>query len=300
MPVLFALCGPTGVGKSSLSLELAERYHAEIIGVDSRQIYRGFTIGTAQPAASEMQRAAHHLINFCDPTRVSSAGDFCSDVRRLLDANPQKKFILVGGTGLYLQALMLGLPKIPEIDKSVRRTLEEDCDKHGLPWLCDEARKVDPESMQGADENNRHRILRILEVYQGTGRKLSEWKQERSGGIGEIPVYFLNRSRENLYARINERVDQMVRDGWLDEIQLLSKSVPLDAPAWQSLGYREQLDAHGQSEIDVVLDKVKQQTRNYAKRQITWFSRQVDSVQINIDTEDAMRVVLHRHPGAKR
>ena len=296
MPVLFALCGPTGVGKSNLSLELAERYHAEIIGVDSRQIYRGFTIGTAQPAASEMQRAAHHLINFCDPTRVYSAGDFCSDVRRLLDANPQKNFILVGGTGLYLQALMLGLPKIPEIDKSVRRTLEEDCDKHGLPWLCDEARKVDPESMQDADENNRHRILRILEVYQGTGRKLSEWKQERSGGIGEIPVYFLNRSRENLYMRINERVDQMISDGWLDEIQTLSKSVPLDAPAWQSLGYRELLDAHGQSEIDVVLDKVKQQTRNYAKRQITWFSRQVNSMQINIDSEDSLRIILHRHP----
>ena len=139
MPILFALCGPTGVGKSNLSLELAEHYHAEIIGVDSRQIYRGFAIGTAQPAASEMQRVAHHLINFCDPTRAYSAGDFCSDVRALLDANPQKNFILVGGTGLYLQALMLGLPKIPEIDKSVRQTLEADCDKHGLPWLCGSA-----------------------------------------------------------------------------------------------------------------------------------------------------------------
>ena len=294
MPILFALCGPTGVGKSGLSLELAERYHAEIIGVDSRQIYRGFAIGTAQPAASEMQRITHHLINFCDPTRVYSAGDFCSDVRALLETSPQKNFILVGGTGLYLQALMLGLPKIPEIDKSVRQSLEADCDKFGLPWLCDEARKVDPESMQEADVNNRHRILRILEVYQGTGRKLSEWKQERSGGIGEIPVYFLNRSRENLYLRINERVDQMIRGGWLDEIQTLSKSVPLDAPAWQSLGYRELLNAHSQPEISTILDKVKQQTRNYAKRQITWFSRQVNSVQINLETEDALRVVSSR------
>ena len=294
MPILFALCGPTGVGKSSLCLELAERYHAEIIGVDSRQIYRGFAIGTAQPAVSEMQRVAHHLINFCDPTRAYSAGDFCSDVRALLDANLQKNFILVGGTGLYLQALMLGLPKIPEIDKSVRQSLEADCDKHGLPWLCDEARKVDPESMQCADENNRHRILRILEVYQGTGRKLSEWKLERSGGIGEIPVYFLNRSRENLYLRINERVDQMIRDGWLDEIQALSKSVPLDAPAWQSLGYRELLAAKDDSEIKTVLDKVKQQTRNYAKRQITWFSRQVNSTQINLDSEDALRIIASR------
>ena len=291
MPILFALCGPTGVGKSSLSFELAERYHAEIIGVDSRQIYRGFAIGTAQPAVSEMQRVAHHLINFCDPTRAYSAGDFCSDVRALLDANLQKNFILVGGTGLYLQALMLGLPKIPEIDKSVRQTLEADCDRHGLPWLCDEARKVDPESMQCADENNRHRILRILEVYQGTGRKLSEWKQERSGGIGEIPVYFLNRSRENLYLRINKRVDQMVRDGWLQEIHSLAQTVPLAAPAWQSLGFRELLNAQGQSEINKILDKVKQQTRNYAKRQITWFSRQVNSTQINLDSENALDII---------
>ena len=291
MPILFALCGPTGVGKSSLSLKLAERYHAEIIGVDSRQIYRGFAIGTAQPSPSEMQRVPHHLINFCAPTKAYSAGDFCSDVRTLLETNLQKNFILVGGTGLYLQALMLGLPKIPEIDKLVRQSLEADCDKHGLSWLCDEARKVDPESMQDADENNRHRILRILEVYQGTGRKLSEWKKERSGGIGEIPVYFLNRSRENLYLRINERVDQMIRDGWLNEIQTLSKTVALEAPAWQSLGYRELLNAQGQSEINEILDKVKQQTRNYAKRQITWFSRQVDSVQINLDAEDALQIV---------
>ena len=149
MPILFALCGPTGVGKSSLSLKLAERYHAEIIGVDSRQIYRGFAIGTAQPSPSEMQRVPHHLINFCDPTKAYSAGDFCSDVRTLLETNPQKNFILVGGTGLYLQALMLGLPKIPEIDKLVRQSLEADCDKHGLSWLCDEARKVDPDAQLG-------------------------------------------------------------------------------------------------------------------------------------------------------
>jgi len=291
MPVLFALCGPTGVGKSKRSLELAERYHAEIIGVDSRQIYRGFAIGTAQPPASEMQKVKHHLINFCEPTRVYSAGDFCNDVRTLLEANQQRNYILVGGTGLYLQALMLGLPKIPAIDGSVRESLEADCEKFGLPWLCDEARKVDPESMEGADENNRHRIVRILEVYRGTDRKLSEWKLERSGGIGNIPVYFLNRNRENLYLRINERVDQMIRDGWLDEIQALSKSVPLDAPAWQSLGYRELLAAKDDSEIRTILDKVKRQTRNYAKRQITWFSRQVNSVQINLDSENALNII---------
>ena len=137
--------------------------------------------------------------------------------------------------------------------------------------------------MEGADENNRHRIVRILEVYRGTGRKLSEWKQERSGGIGNIPVYFLNRNRENLYARINERVDQMVQQGWIDEVQELAKTVPLDAPAWQSLGYRELLNAQDAVSVESVLEEVKKKTRNYAKRQITWFSRQVDPVQVDLD-----------------
>ena len=283
MPVLFALVGATGVGKSRLSLELAERFRAEIIGVDSRQIYRGFAIGTAQPSKEDMAQVQHHLINFCDPAKAYSAGDFCSDVKGLFQQSPEKNFILVGGTGLYLQSLMLGLPQIPEIDKSVRQSLEADCDKHGLAWLCDEARKADPESMQDADENNRHRILRILEVWRGTGRKLSEWKNEREGGIGKIPVFWTIRSRENLYARINTRVDQMICDGWLDEVQKLSKTVPLDAPAWQSLGYRELLDARDSTSADSVLEEVKKKTRNYAKRQITWFSRQVDSVQVNLD-----------------
>ena len=121
--------------------------------------------------------------------------------------------------------------------------------------------------------------------------RAASWKQERSGGIGNIPVYFLNRSRENLYARINERVDRMARDGWLQEIHSLAQRVPLAAPAWQSLGYCELLAAKDDSEIKTVLDKVKQQTRNYAKRQITWFSRQVDSTQINLDSEDALSVI---------
>ena len=133
--------------------------------------------------------------------------------------------------------------------------------------------------------------MRILEVYRGTGRKLSEWKLERVGGVGEFPVYFVNRSREKLYARINERVEQMLRDGWLEEIHELAKTVPLDAPAWQSLGYRELLDASRapdfstrSAEVTCVLDRVKQKTRNYAKRQITWFSRQINSVRIDLDT----------------
>ena len=284
MPILFALVGATGVGKSRLSLELAERFKAEIIGVDSRQIYKGFAIGTAQPSLEDMARVKHHQVDFLDPCKAYSAGDFCANVKNLLSANPDQNYILVGGTGLYLQSLMLGLPQIPKIDESIRKSFEDDAIKFGSNSLYKKAKEVDPEAMEKVVENNVQRIIRILEVYELTGRKLSEWQKEREGGIGVLPVYWLNRSRENLYARIDARVDQMMVDGWLEEIHELAKMVPLEAPAWQSLGYRELLCAKDGSQVNTVLEDVKRKTRNYAKRQLTWFRWQVKSIEIDLDT----------------
>lgn len=283
MPILFALVGATGVGKSNLSLELAERYHAEIVGVDSRQVYRDFAIGTAQPPKTDLQRVPHHLVNFVEPERAYSAGDFCADVKGLLREFPEKNFILVGGTGLYLQSLMLGLPKIPKVAPALRAGLEDEAEKAGVESMFRRASLLDPEAMANVDVNNLQRIIRVLEVYESTGRKLSEWQKEREGGIGSLPVFWLDRSRENLYARIDSRVDKMMADGWLDEIVNLSKTVPLTAPAWQSLGYRELLSARGASEIESVLDEVKRKTRNYAKRQLTWFRWQVKTVRVDLD-----------------
>ena len=295
MPILFALVGATGVGKSRLSLELAERFNAEIIGVDSRQIYKGFAIGTAQPSLEDMARVKHHQIDFLDPRKVYSAGDFCANVKNLLSENPDQNYILVGGTGLYLQSLMLGLPQIPKIDESIRKSFEEDAVKFGSDSLYEKAKEVDPEAMEKVEENNVQRIIRILEVYQLTGRKLSEWQKEREGGIGVLPVFWLNRARENLYARIDARVDQMIADGWLDEIHELAKTVPLDAPAWQSLGYKELLCANDGIQVKSVLEEVKRKTRNYAKRQLTWFRWQVKSTEIDLDTcASPMEFVLKR------
>jgi len=284
MPILFALVGATGVGKSRLSLELADRFNAEIIGVDSRQIYEGFAIGTAQPSREDMARVKHHLVDFLDPCSVFSAGDFCANVKSLLDNNPNQNFILVGGTGLYLQSLMLGLPQIPKIDESVRKSFEKDAAEFGCANLYEKAKRVDPEAMEKVEVNNVQRIIRILEVFQLTGRKLSDWQKEREGGIGVLPVFWLNRSRENLYARIDKRVDQMMADGWLEEIHELAKTVPLEAPAWQSLGYRELLCAKDGIQVRGVLEEVKRKTRNYAKRQLTWFRWQVKSTEVDLDT----------------
>ena len=287
MPILFAIVGATGTGKSRVAVKLAARYGAEIIGVDSRQVYRGFAIGTAQPSAVDMEKVKHHLVNFLEPEKVYSAGEFCADVRELLANNPERKFIAVGGTGLYMQSLMLGLPQIPKVDLEVRAELEEFSRTAGLDSLFKMAQEADPEAMVSVDEHNVQRMVRILEVFRATGRKLSDWQKERVGGIGALPVFWLDRPREELYARIDARVGQMMLDGWMEEILRLSETVPLDAPAWQSLGYRELLAAKGKEEIEFVLKEVQRKTRNYAKRQLTWFRGQMKTTRIDMSECDA-------------
>ena len=291
MPILFALAGATGIGKSELSLRLAEHYGAEIIGVDSRQVYRGFTIGTAQPSASDMARVRHHLVDFLEPERRYSVGEFCRDVKNILQGNPERNYILVGGTGLYMQTLMLGLPQIPAVPESAREELEKIAQAEGADSLYKMALEADPELAQSVEPNNVQRLIRILEVYRATGRKLSDWQKEREGGIGKLPVFWLQRERDVLYKRIDSRVDKMIKDGWVEEVRELSKTVPLDAPAWQSLGYRELLAAQTDAEMAQVVEDVKKKTRNYAKRQLTWFRGQMDCVPVDMES-DPFKIVL--------
>lgn len=291
MPILFALAGATGIGKSELSLRLAEHYGAEIIGVDSRQVYRGFTIGTAQPSASDMARVRHHLVDFLEPERKYSVGEFCRDVKNILQGNPERNYILVGGTGLYMQTLMLGLPQIPAVPESAREELEKIAQAEGADSLYKMALDADPELAQSVEPNNVQRLIRILEVYRATGRKLSDWQKEREGGIGKLPVFWLQRERDVLYKRIDSRVDKMIKDGWVEEVRELSNTVPLDAPAWQSLGYRELLAAQTDAEMAQVVEDVKKKTRNYAKRQLTWFRGQMDCVPVDMES-DPFKIVL--------
>lgn len=290
MPILFAIVGATGTGKSGVAVELAARYGADIIGVDSRQVYKGFAIGTAQPSAADMEKVKHHMVNFLEPEKVFSAGDFCANVRELLAANPDRKFIAVGGTGLYMQSLMLGLPQIPKVAPEMRAEIEKLGETSGVINLFKMAHEVDPEAMVNVDEHNVQRIVRILEVFRATGRKLSDWQKERVGGIGSLPVFWLDRPREELYARIDARVDQMMHDGWMEEVLRLAETVPLTAPAWQSLGYRELLCAKSSSEIAHVIDDVKRKTRNYAKRQLTWFRGQMQTTRIDMSGCDACAI----------
>lgn len=285
MPILFALVGATGIGKSNLSLKLAEHFDAEIIGVDSRQIYQGFSIGTAQPDSKSLARVRHHLVDFLDPRETYSAGNFCRDVKSIVDGNPKRNFILVGGTGLYIQSLMLGLPQIPTIPNTVRERLEQISVSEGLDTLYEMACAVDAEAMEKVERNNATRIIRILEVFEGTGKKLSDYQKERRGGIGELPIFWLQRDRDVLYRRINERVDDMIENGWVEECHSLAQTVPMDAPAWLSLGYRELLQAKNDMEMDIAIEEIKKKTRNYAKRQLTWFRWQVKSIPLDLDLD---------------
>jgi tRNA dimethylallyltransferase len=283
MPIQFALVGATGVGKTDLSLSLAEKCKAEIICVDSRQLYKDFCIGTAQPTKEDLKRVPHHLVHFLNPENSYSAGQFCKDVRQIVEANPEKNYILVGGTGLYLQSLILGLPLIPTIEEKIKSQIKESLQQDGLQSLYAKAQEVDSVAMERISENDAQRIMRVLEVYMQTGERLSSIRTERLGGFGFIKTFFLDRPRDALYARINHRVEQMIQDGWLEEVSLLQTKFSLTAPAWQSLGYKELLEVlNHKKTLSEIIDLIQKETRHFAKRQLTWFNHQIEAEKIDL------------------
>lgn len=284
MPLLCALVGATGVGKTKLSLSLAKELRAEIISMDSRQIYRDFCIGTAQPSKDALRTIPHHLVDFYPPTESFSVGEFVREVKTLLRKNPETSYILVGGTGMYLQALTEGLAEIPPVSEDVRERCEKMLAEEGLESLFKKVQEVDPDSAQTILPQDRQRLLRALEVSMQTGRKFSEIRNDRKGGVGRVKTFWLDRERTTLYANIDKRVLQMVEDGWKEEVEALLERVPLNAPAWQSLGYKEWISCiQGKMSEKEVIETVQQGTRRYAKRQITWFRHQTVAERVDLD-----------------
>lgn len=283
MPLLCALVGATGVGKTKLSLSLAKELRAEIISMDSRQIYRDFCIGTAQPSKDALRTIPHHLVDFYPPTESFSVGEFVREVKTLLRKNPETSYILVGGTGMYLQALTEGLAEIPPVSEDVRERCEKMLAEEGLESLFKKVQEVDPDSAQTILPQDRQRLLRALEVSMQTGRKFSEIRNDRKGGVGRVKTFWLDRERTTLYANIDKRVLQMVEEGWKEEVKTLLERVPLDAPAWQSLGYKEWISCiQGKMSEKEVIETVQQGTRRYAKRQITWFRHQTVAERVDL------------------
>lgn len=291
MPLVCALVGATGVGKTELALALAERLRAEIISCDSCQVYKGFSIGTSQPSAEDLARVPHHLVNFLSPERRYSAGTFCGDVKKLLTANLNTNYILVGGTGLYLQALTEGLADIPPVEDKIRETFAARLASGGLPALYREALQVDPAAGEFLLPQDSQRILRTLELYAQTGSRFSDLRKMRRGGIGQVKTFWLSRERTKLYSLIDGRVLKMVRDGWPEEVRLLRKSVPPDASAWQSLGYKEWVEClNGEKTQKEVISFVQQATRRYAKRQITWFRHQIAAEILDAEAPQDLKI----------
>lgn len=277
------LTGPTGSGKSELALELAEQLDAEIVSMDSMALYRGMDIGTAKPDVEARGRIRHHLIDVCDPWESASVAWWLRDAAaccREIESRG-KRVLFVGGTPLYLKALLFGLFKGPPADTKLRERLAAEATKNGPAALHDRLRDIDPAAAARLHPNDVRRVVRALEVWESTGRTLSslqtEWPAagEKPAESAHPSILCLDLPREQLYRRIDARVERMMEAGLIDEVRRLrSCGRPLSREAVQALGYKEvfaYLD--GQAALADTVRRIQTRSRNFAKRQLTWFRR---------------------------
>ncbi len=293
IPILF-IVGPTASGKTKLSIELSKKFNAEIISADSRQIYKFMTIGTAKPTENEMSGIPHHFIDELKPDQNFSAGDFQKQayerIKSILSHN--KNVIITGGSGLYISALRDGIADIPKDDETRDRIIKR-LEAEGSEKLFEELKSVDAKAAETMDETKTQRLVRALEVFHFTGRQISEWQSDESYQFNFPNLTIgLNCDREILYDRINRRVDQMIADGLEDEVlNLKSLGYNRKMNALRTVGYDEMFDymEYQISKIQMV-EKIKQHSRNYAKRQLTWFRKDpkiiwLDALQENLIEE---------------
>lgn len=276
-PTIPTITGPTAVGKTALSLELAERVGAEIISVDSRQVYRELTIGTAKPTPKELARVPHHFISERRLRQPLTAGQFAeAAVARIREIRARGHLpLVVGGSTLYLHALQYGLADIPSVPALVRDALEQRLAQEGADSLYRELQRVDPKAAASMDATKTHRLVRALEVYHHTGKTLSSYYKDQPTPPFDFTTVVLHRERPTLYDRINHRVELMLSQGLLDEVQaIVSMGIDLDAPPLRTIGYREPIAClNGDIDFSEMVRIIKRNSRRYAKRQLTWFRR---------------------------
>lgn len=284
------ILGPTAGGKSEIALLLAERMAAraggargegvdgiEIVGADSRQIYRGLEVGTAAPSAADRRRAPHHLASFLPPSDVYSAGRYARDAKQAVaDVEARgKRAVIVGGSGLYLRALLDGLFAGPERDETVRARLRARLEADGLEALRSDLERVDPAALAAILPGDSTRVIRALEVHALTGRPISALRREHRNEPTPAIRFGIRWARAALAARIEDRIRQQLADGFLEEARaLLVAGLPPDAPGLHTLGYRELLGhLRGESTLEEAVATIALRTRQLAKRQETWFRR---------------------------
>ncbi|MGE0015874.1 MAG: tRNA (adenosine(37)-N6)-dimethylallyltransferase MiaA [Bacteroides sp.] len=272
---LLVIIGPTGVGKTELSLRIAENFGTEIVSADSRQLYANLKIGTAAPTPEELQRVPHHFIGTLQLTDYYSAAQYEEDALKLLDHLFQTKdvVILTGGSMMYVDAVCKGIDDIPTVDEETRKTLLERYEKEGLEQLCAELKLLDPDYYKIVDLKNHKRVIHALEICYMTGKTYTSFRtQEKKTRPFRMIKIGLTRDREELYARINQRVDIMMKQGLLDEVKQVYPYRQLNS--LNTVGYKELFNyLDGEWELPFAIDKIKQNSRIYSRKQMTWFKR---------------------------
>lgn len=293
-PLLVTVVGPTAIGKTEFAIRLAEKLNTEIISADSRQFYKSMSIGTAKPTEEERSRAEHHFVDFIEMTETVSAGEFERRVLVKLDELFCKKntVIMAGGSGLFVNAVLKGFDPLPH-DPEIREKLMNRIEQAGFDVLVDEIRRRDPLYCQKADLNNTQRVVRALEVCLITGKTYTELRSEsQKNRPFKSLVLGLNGPREWLYDRINRRVDLMFQDGLIEEVAGLINF--RGENSMNTVGYKELVPVVlGQKDIAKAKEEIKQNTRRFAKRQLTWFRNQLSPLWLDAtDQETAMQTAL--------
>ncbi|MFD0794964.1 tRNA (adenosine(37)-N6)-dimethylallyltransferase MiaA [Mucilaginibacter litoreus] len=282
-PTLIVIAGPTASGKTAAAIQLAQHYNTVIISADSRQFFREMNIGTAKPTDAELAAAPHYFVNSHSVIEPFSVGDFERECLILLDElfKTYKVVILVGGSGLYIKAITEGFDDLPTADPDIRDRLNTEMAIRGIGVLQERLKEVDPEYCKLVDINNPQRVIRALEVYESTGKPFSSYQTQSSKSRPfNVIKLALDMPREILYERINQRVDFMINEGLLQEVELL---VPYrHYNALNTVGYTELFDYfEGKISLDAAVDLIKQNTRRFAKRQLTWFRKDKDIIWLD-------------------
>jgi tRNA dimethylallyltransferase len=276
-PKIVVIAGPTASGKTAVGIELAERFRGEIVSADSIQIYRFMDIGSAKPSAEELRRVKHHMIDIRDPDEDFSAGDYLRDARESIRRIIEKGRVplVVGGTGLYIRMLLGGIAPMPPGQPELRRKLREEEKRQGEGALFRRLSQVDPDTAAITPSNNIIRIIRGLEIYESTGKRMSELQRGHAFRDRPFQSLFLCLSpdRRFLYERIDNRVDNMIKGGLIEEVAVLyERGYPRELKSMQSLGYRHAgMVLAGEATLSEAVDLMKRDTRRFAKRQFTWF-----------------------------
>lgn len=296
---LILIVGPTAVGKTSLCLNLAKKFNTEIVSCDSRQFYREMNLGTAKPTPEELQQVPHHLINSLSIEDEYDVRKFENDALEILGEIFKKNSIalMTGGSGLYADAITKGLDEIPDVDPEIRKSIISEFEKKGLEWLQSQIEKVDPEYHQLVDRQNPQRLMRALEVFRGTGLKFSSFRVKKKAiRPFSILKIGLERDREDLYQRIDLRMDQMVEAGLFDEADALFGKRHLNA--LQTVGYSEIFGyLEGKYNREEAIRLLKRNSRRYAKRQMTWFRRDSEIKWFHPDQQEEIMAWIETQIG---